>query len=142
MDIRFECPHCKQRIKVDESGAGLEFNCPGCHALLTIPALAKVPQPIKPGPRTLPRLRAESPAAASESDPAAASPVAALGKPGKGGQYRCNNPTCGAVLSESQVLTQQVSGRMSKACPKCRQAVTLMAKPPGFFARMMGKKKS
>jgi DNA-directed RNA polymerase subunit RPC12/RpoP len=150
MDIRFECPHCKQRIKIDESGAGLEINCPGCQALVTIPALAKAPQPgtpqpIKPAPRTLPRLRAESPAeaAAAAAIPALAPPVATLGKPGKGSKsvkYRCNNPNCKAIVPESKLLTQQVAGKISTVCPKCRGAVTLMAKPPGFFARMMGKK--
>jgi len=146
MDIRFECPHCKRRIKVDESGAGLEINCPDCQALLTIPALAQAPQsgtpqPIKPAVRTLPRLRAESPAA--EPVPELAPPVATLGKPAKGGkgvQYRCNNPNCNAIVPESKLLTQQVAGKISTVCPKCRGAVTLMAKPPGFFARMMGKK--
>jgi DNA-directed RNA polymerase subunit RPC12/RpoP len=154
MDIRFECPHCKQHIKIDESGAGLQINCPGCQALVTIPALTKTPtpqsvvqesgggvQPIKPGARTLPRLRAEAPAA--EPAPELAPPVAALGKPGKGGkgvQYRCNNPNCKAIVPEAKLLTQQVAGKISTVCPKCRGAVTLMAKPPGFFARMMGKK--
>ena len=152
MDIRFECPHCKRHIKVDESGAGLEINCPDCQSLLTIPALTKIPQsvaqesggavqPIKPGARALPRLRAEAPAEAPA--PELAPPVAALGKPGKGGkgaQYRCNNPNCKAVVPEAKLLTQQVAGKISTVCPKCRGAVTLMAKPPGFFARMMGKK--
>jgi len=152
MDIRFECPQCKRHIKVDESGAGLEINCPDCQALLTIPALAQAPQPavqqsggapqpIKPGARSLPRLRAEAPAA--EPVPELAPPVATLGKPGKGSkgaQYRCNNPNCKAVVPEAKLLTQQVAGKISTVCPKCRGAVTLMAKPPGFFARMMGKK--
>jgi hypothetical protein len=138
MDIRFECPHCKQRIKIDESGAGLEINCPGCQALVTIPALAQVPQPVKPGPRTLPRLRAEAPDPAPA--PELAPPVAILGKPGKDTKYKCNNPNCGAVVPEAKLLTQSVAGKLSTVCPKCRGAVTLMAKPPGFFSRMMGKK--
>ena len=141
MDIRFECPHCKQRIKIDESGAGLEINCPGCQTLVTIPALAKVPHPVKPAARILPRLRAEAPAA--EPAPELAPPVAALGKSAKGSKrvkYRCNNPNCGAVVPESKLLDQQVAGKLSTVCPKCRGSVTLMAKPPGFFARMMGKK--
>ena len=150
MDIRFECPHCKRHIKVDESGAGLEINCPDCQSPLTIPSPAKAslpvaPQPIKPAVRTLPRLRAESPAeaAAAAAVPVLAPPVATLGKPGKGSkgvQYRCNNPNCKAIVPEAKLLTQQVAGKISTVCPKCRGAVTLMAKPPGFFARMMGKK--
>jgi DNA-directed RNA polymerase subunit RPC12/RpoP len=152
MDIRFECPHCKQRIKIDESAAGMEINCPGCQAAVTIPALAQAPQsapqsaaqsggsmqPVKPGARALPRLRAEPIAEAPA--PEIAPPVAALGKPGKGGQYKCNNPNCGAIIPEGKLLSQSVAGKLSTVCPKCRGAVTQMAKPPGFFARMMGKK--
>lgn len=156
MDIRFECSHCKQPIKIDESAAGLEINCPGCQSVLTIPAPVKASQPVasqsggsmqpaKPGARALPRLRAEP---IPEAAPVAemASPMAALGKDGKpakggkGGQYRCNNPNCGQIVPESKLLSQSVAGKLSTVCPKCRGSVTLMAKPPGFFARMMGKK--
>ena len=156
MDIRFECPHCKQRIKIDESGAGLEINCPGCQAMVTIPSLAQVSQPaaasqsggsmqpVKPGARTLPRLRPE-PAAdpAAPPVPELAPPMAALGKPGKAGkgtQYKCNNPNCGAIVPESKLLAQSVAGKLSTVCPKCRGSVTQLAAPPGFWARMMGKK--
>jgi Zn finger protein HypA/HybF involved in hydrogenase expression len=154
MDIRFECPHCQQRIKIDESGAGLQINCPGCQALVTIPMPAQASQPvaqqsavqqsgggvqpIKPGVRALPRLRAEAPDPSPA--PELAPPVAVLGKPGKGGQFKCNNPNCGAVIPEVKLLQQSVAGKLSTVCPKCRGAVTQMAKPPGFFARMMGKK--
>ena len=144
MDIRFECPHCKQRIKIDESGAGLQINCPGCQTLVTIPALAKAAQsggsvqPGTPGARTLPRLRAEAPDPSPA--PELAPPVAALGKPGKAVKYKCTNPNCGAIGPEAKLLTQSVAGKLSTVCPKCRGAVTLMDKPPGFFARMMRKK--
>ncbi len=149
MDIRFECPHCQQRIKIDESGAGLQINCPGCQALVTIPTLAQVSQPavaqtggaaqpVQPAPRTLPRLRAEAPPAVPV--PELAPPVAALGKPGKGGQYKCNNPNCGMVIPEGKLLSQSVAGKLSTVCPKCRGSVTQMAAAPGFWARMMGKK--
>ena len=95
-------------------------------------------QPIKPGVRSLPRLRAEAPDPSPA--PELAPPVAVLGKPSKSAQYKCNNPNCGTVTPEAKLLTQSVAGKLSTVCPKCRGAVTLMAKPPGFFARMMGKK--
>jgi hypothetical protein len=97
-------------------------------------------QPIKPGGRALPRLRAETPAEVAAAPPALAPPVAALGKPGKGGQYKCNNSNCGAVIPEGKLLSQSVAGKLSTVCPKCRGAVTQMAAAPGFFARLMGKK--
>ena len=99
-------------------------------------------QPVKPGVRTLPRLRAE-PTPEAAPVPELAPPMAALGKPGKGGkgaQYRCNNPNCGSVWPEAKLLPQQVAGKLSTVCPKCRGAVTQMAAAPGFWARMMGKK--
>ncbi len=155
MDIRFECPHCQQRIKIDESGAGMQINCPGCQAVVTIPMPTQAPQPVaqqaavqqqsggavqpvKPGGRVLPRLRAEAPDPAPA--PELAPPVAALGKPGKGGQYKCNNPNCGMVIPEGKLLSQSVAGKLSTVCPKCRGSVTQMAAAPGFFARLMGKK--
>src|ERR1035438_965829 len=124
MDIRFECPHCKQRIKIDESGAGLEINCPGCQALVVIPALAHAPQPVKPGPRILPRLRAEAPDPAPA--PELAPPVAVLGKPSKSARYKCNNPNCGAVVPESKLLDQQVAGKLSTVCPQCSGPLMLI----------------
>jgi Zn finger protein HypA/HybF involved in hydrogenase expression len=153
MDIRFECPQCKQPIKIDESAAGLQINCPGCQTALTIPSPAKAPQavasqsggsmqPAKPGGRTLPRLRAE-PEPTEAPAPELAPPVAALGKQAKGGkgaQYKCNNPNCGSVWPESKLLPQSVAGKLSTVCPKCRGSVTQLAAPPSFWARMMGKK--
>ena len=138
MDIRFECPHCAQRLKVDDSGAGLQIECPGCHTKVTIPA------PAKPPARTLPKLRVDKPED-TPPPPALAPPpppskAGKRGK-GKGPQYRCNNPRCGMVLFESQLLTQQVAGRMSQVCPKCRMNVTLMAAPQGFWSRMFKKGK-
>ena len=135
MDIRFACPHCAQRIAVDESGIGLQIECPGCHSQVTVPA------PVKPPARKLPKLRVEEPDNTPPLEPQGPPPAASKpGKKGKGAQYKCTNPRCGIVLRESQLLTQQVAGRMSQVCPKCRMNVTLMAKPPGFFSRMFGKK--
>src|SRR5579859_8176915 len=54
MDIRFECPTCKQRVKIDDSAAGMQIECPGCHNQLTVPAAAAA---VSPAPRTLPKLR-------------------------------------------------------------------------------------
>jgi len=140
MDVRFECPNCKQRIAIDDSAAGMQIECPGCHRSVTVPGAAK-PVAAAPAVRTLPKLRQEEPAAGAPPEPALPPPAEASSKKkGKGGQYKCNNPRCGAVLSESQLLTQQVAGKFSQVCPKCRMTVTEIAKPPGFFAKMFGKK--
>jgi Zn finger protein HypA/HybF involved in hydrogenase expression len=136
MDIRFACPHCAQRIAVDESGVGLQIECPGCHSQVTVPA------PVKPPARTLPRLMAQKPDETPPLElPDRPSDASKSGKKGKGAKYRCNNPRCGAVVSESQLLTQQVAGRMSQVCPKCRMNVTLIPTPPGFWSRMFKKGK-
>jgi transcription elongation factor Elf1 len=136
MDIRFACPHCAQRIAVDESGAGLQIECPDCHAQVTVPAPAE-----PPAARILPKLRAEKPDEAPPLEPPGPPPAATKpGKRGKGALYKCNNPRCGVVSSESQLLQQQVAGRVSQVCPKCRMNVTQMAAAPGFWSRMFGKK--
>jgi uncharacterized protein YbaR (Trm112 family) len=136
MDIRHTCPYCKQHVVVDEAGGGMEIECPGCHNRLTIPATAQGPA------RKLPGLRHEEPAEASSpsaSSTDALSPVPAKSG-GRGATYRCNNPGCGAVLSESQLRTQQVAGRMSRVCPKCRMNVTMIAARKGFWSRFGSKK--
>jgi len=139
MDVRFECPNCQQRIKVDDSAAGMQIECPNCHNQLTVPVAA--PASATPAARVLPKLRQEAPAA--EPTQPELPPPEALGKPkgkGKGAQYRCNNPRCGAILFESQLLAQTVQGRASQVCPKCRMAVTKVAEASGFFSRLFKKK--
>lgn len=37
MDIVFHCPHCKQELEADISGAGSVINCPVCNHEITIP---------------------------------------------------------------------------------------------------------
>jgi uncharacterized protein YbaR (Trm112 family) len=133
MDIHFACPHCAQHIVVDESGKGQQIECPGCHSQLTIPA------PVEPPARKLPRLVAETPAEAPPQGPPPA--ASKFGKKGKGAKYRCTNPRCGVVVSESDLRTQQVAGRISRVCPKCRMNVTLMAARAGFWSRMFKKGK-
>jgi hypothetical protein len=136
MDIHFSCSRCAQHIVVDESGIGQQIECPGCHSQLTVPA------PVKPPARKLPHLVVEKPAEGPPSEPMGPPPAASkLGKKGKGAKYRCTNPRCGAVLSKSQLRTQQVAGRILQVCPSCRMNVTLMAAPAGFWSRMFKKGK-
>jgi hypothetical protein len=135
MDIHFACPLCAKHIMVDETGVGQQIECPGCHSQVTVPAS------VTPTARKLPRLMVEKPAEAPTPQPMGPPPTALkLGKKGKGAIYCCTNPRCGAVLSESQLRTQQVAGRTSQVCPKCRMNVTLMPAPPGFWSRLFGKK--
>jgi phage FluMu protein Com len=47
MDINFSCTKCGQHIEIDESGAGLNVDCPLCKTPLVVPEL-KVPPPIPP----------------------------------------------------------------------------------------------
>jgi hypothetical protein len=37
MDLTFNCPHCRQEMVADSSGAGSEVDCPACGATITIP---------------------------------------------------------------------------------------------------------
>jgi len=135
MDIRFACPHCAQHIVVDESGAGLQIECPDCHSQLAVPAQANAPA------RKLPLLVVEKPAEAPAPEPTGPPPpVLRLGKRGKGAKYRCTNPGCRSVWYESQLRTQQVVGKTSVVCPKCRMNVARMVAPPGLWSRMFKKK--
>ena len=115
----------------------MEIECPGCHNRLTIPATAEG------AARKLPGLRHEEPAEASSpsaSSTDALSPPVPSKSGGRGATYRCNNPNCGAVWAESQLRTQQVAGRMSTVCPKCRMSVTMISERKGFWSRFGSKK--
>ncbi|HTS16761.1 MAG TPA: hypothetical protein VMP11_04240 [Verrucomicrobiae bacterium] len=50
MDITFECPHCAQPIAIDESGAGLQVDCPGCQSAVVVPQRAGPPPQTEPAP--------------------------------------------------------------------------------------------
>ena len=38
-DIEFNCPHCKQSLAVEETGAGMVVPCPGCNEKIIVPRL-------------------------------------------------------------------------------------------------------
>lgn len=38
MDIVFKCEHCQQELSVDESGAGVQIECPACSQAIVVPA--------------------------------------------------------------------------------------------------------
>jgi DNA-directed RNA polymerase subunit RPC12/RpoP len=136
MDVHFPCPHCAKHIVVDESGVGQQIECPGCHSQITVPA------PVMPPKRMLPHLLVENPDEVPPPEPMGPPPIASKsGKKGKGAKYLCTNPRCGAVLSKSQLLTQEVAGGTSQVCPSCRMNVTPMAGPAGFWSRMFKKSK-
>ena len=42
-DLKFHCPECDQRLAVDESASGKQFDCPRCRSALVIPAAAGDP---------------------------------------------------------------------------------------------------
>ena len=44
-DLKFECPHCQQRIQIEAKNAGRQIQCPGCNHLIRVPA----PADAKPG---------------------------------------------------------------------------------------------
>lgn len=46
MDISFYCYKCGQHIVIDEAGAGVQIECPGCRIALTVPQVNS--QPVKP----------------------------------------------------------------------------------------------
>ena len=130
MDIRFACPVCEQHIAIDEAGAGMQVDCPGCQSQVTVPA----PAPAKP------RLRLTS-RPAEEVPPAETAPVAPPPLPVSaptGAEYRCNNRNCGAILFESQLSTVHVGGKAMRVCPKCRLGVTKITVERSFWTKLPG----
>lgn len=37
MEIIFKCEHCQQELSVDDSGAGVQIECPSCGQLIIVP---------------------------------------------------------------------------------------------------------
>jgi len=66
-DIEFNCPHCKQSLAVEETGAGMAVQCPGCGKEVTVPQL---PQPATPSRPTLKQPEPESSVAPQPAIPA------------------------------------------------------------------------
>src|SRR5512132_113704 len=48
MDVRFNCPHCSQHLAVDETGAGMTVNCPGCNQPVQLPSRSTAPVRVVP----------------------------------------------------------------------------------------------
>lgn len=46
--IKFECPHCDQRISAEPEWAGKESECPSCSGYLVVPFLSTVEDPELP----------------------------------------------------------------------------------------------
>jgi hypothetical protein len=144
MDIRFACPTCDQHIAIDEAGTGLQIECPNCQSPVIVPE----PAPAKAPTLVQPRIRLATPAPTGAVSSVASVPVVQpeVGvvppplpvTPGIGGDYRCNNPSCGAILLESQLSTVQVGGKSMQVCPKCRLGVSKVVKEVGFWARVPG----
>ncbi len=38
-EFKFNCPHCQQHLKCDESASGRQIQCPKCNHLIRIPAV-------------------------------------------------------------------------------------------------------
>ncbi len=142
MDIRFACSRCGQHIAIDEAGAGLQIECPGCRSQVIVPELAPAApvSPIQTRIRRAPSTAGASagPAApVAQPQPAVAPPPLPAG-PARGDQYRCNNPSCGAILWESQLATMRVGAKSMQVCPKCRLGVTKIRKERSFWAMLPG----
>ncbi len=120
MDIRFACSRCGQHIAIDEAGAGLQIECPGCRSQVIVPE----PAPATPLSPIQTRIRSVPP------------PLPA--GPAHGDQYQCNNPACGAILWESQLATVRVGAKSMQVCPKCRLGVTKITEGRSFWAMVPG----
>lgn len=41
--MKFECPHCRQHLEIDDTGAGQALDCPSCHQSILLPKSAASP---------------------------------------------------------------------------------------------------
>lgn len=48
MDITFNCTSCGQHVVIDEAGAGLTIQCPGCGESITVPNTSQADSPSVP----------------------------------------------------------------------------------------------
>lgn len=55
MDIVFKCEHCNQELSVDQSGAGVEIQCPSCGQSIIVPAPDPATLPPEPPPVAIPK---------------------------------------------------------------------------------------
>jgi hypothetical protein len=138
MDIRFVCPQCAQHIAIDEAGAGLQIECPGCRVPLIVPE--SPPPALSSALR--PRIRLANPEPAPAPSPPALPPSLPVApvptQPTGNDQYHCQNPECGVTLSESQLVTMRAGTTSFKVCPKCRLRVSKVVTEVSFWARVPG----
>jgi DNA-directed RNA polymerase subunit RPC12/RpoP len=79
MDIVFRCEHCNQELSVDESGAGVEIQCPSCGQSIVVPPRPPVVGGEERSPLLPPREEKHFKVPTYEKAP----PVAAIEKPNK-----------------------------------------------------------
>lgn len=101
MDIKFVCPHCNQRLRVDSSRAGRPVRCPTCKEPTRVPVRPPAPPAARPaaspsaGPATRP---STPPPAASPKPPPQSDTVfcTKCGQPNIENNYQCTR--CGFLL--------------------------------------------
>ena len=107
----------------DESLAGHDLECPQCHQLRRVPASVQLAQHAEErfDPATAPpELPSEVPAHLPATlDATPRSPAAQE-------QYRCNNPDCGGLWLETQLLVLEHGETAVRVCPNCRLVPCLM----------------
>jgi len=106
-EFKFGCPHCGQKILVEELWSGHELQCPGCHKALTVPpnpAAAPAPRPPASGAYAAPVAPGLAPAAASPPPP-----------PPPSGEFGCRNPP---AASGSRLAIGASKAPVSSAPPR------------------------
>jgi hypothetical protein len=71
-DFKFACPHCAQRLRVDDRHAGRQILCPKCRHLIAIPhpataSLSRAPKPPPDSEATLAPHLSMAPSAPADS---------------------------------------------------------------------------
>lgn len=113
MPMVVECHCCRKRFKAGDQLAGKRVKCPGCQAVLTIPALgsAAMPNSAEPNPFAAPRPRQ------------AAAPPAAQPAPGAGSVSDILDDEIPLRRETGPAIAPAAAPQTPRDCPGCGAAV-------------------
>ena len=80
-EIKFFCPHCKQKISCDELWGGHQLQCPSCQREVTVPQSQAAPVPSPAAPPVRVSVHTHGSAVPGPPPPPSAQPKLSLGRP-------------------------------------------------------------
>lgn len=127
--IEFVCPKCDSLLKVDESGAGLNVNCPGCKAMIQIPLPQSNPDPVQSRTHFFCPHCGIKIVVESQSIGASFCPHCGKGMPGQSQASAVPSsvaqmPQSIGSLIHSQLKYHAADSEVKEMCPQCKSELT------------------